>query len=222
MSEDVARSALIRDGLSAADRRVALCRAFDVGLALLALVVLAPLMVVVAVAVALDCRGWVIFADPRLGLGGRTFRVLKFTTMCVDADAAPARHLEEDEGARSEWERDFKLRRDPSISPLGAFLRRSSLDELPQLINVLVGEMSIVGPRPIVEAERARYGEMFAAYCSVRPGLTGVWRIGGRNGVSYARRVEMDARYTREKSLWLDARVVLATVPALLLHRGAD
>ena len=123
--------------------------------------------------------------------------------------------------ARAEWTRDHKLRFDPRVTHLGAFLRRSSLDELPQLLNVLRGEMSIVGPRPIVEAEISRYGRRFRHYCSVKPGITGLWQVSGRNDVSYRSRVALDCLYVRAKCPWLYIWIVVATIPAVLMRKGS-
>lgn len=196
-------------------------RVLDILVAALALAAGAPLMLLVALAVAAERKGPVIFAHPRLGLGGREFRVMKFRSMRMDGDAVLARHLLENAAAREEWARDHKLRDDPRVTALGAFLRKSSLDELPQLFNVLRGEMSVVGPRPIVKAEVERYGKHFRAYCSVRPGITGIWQVSGRNDVTYRRRVLMDALYARRKCVALDVRLMLATIPAVLARKGS-
>ena len=190
-------------------------------LASLLLAFFAPLMFAVAVAVFLQDGGPVIFAHRRLGRDGRFFACLKFRSMATDAQARLNHLLAADPEARAEWERDHKLRNDPRITRLGDFLRRSSLDELPQLFNVLRGEMSLVGPRPIVEGEACRYGRRIADYCSVRPGITGLWQVSGRNNTSYRRRVAIDVVYSRRKSLILDARILLMTIPAVLLRRGS-
>ena len=196
-------------------------RLLDVVVALGALIFTAPLLALVSLAVALERKGPVIFAHSRLGLNGREFRVLKFRSMRVDGDAVLAAHLRDDAQAAAEWARDHKLRDDPRVTRLGAFLRKSSLDELPQLFNVLRGEMSVVGPRPIVAAEVARYGRHYAAYCSVRPGITGIWQVSGRNDVTYRRRVLMDALYARRKCVALDIKLMLATVPAVIARKGS-
>src|SRR5205085_5042530 len=120
-----------------------------------------------------------------------------------------------------EWEKDHKLRNDPRVTKLGAFLRKSSLDELPQLFNVLRGEMSLVGPRPIVDAEAAKYGRRFRHYCAVKPGITGLWQVSGRNDTSYRTRVAMDCIYAQRRNALLDAKVLAATVPAVLIARGS-
>ena len=141
--------------------------------------------------------------------------------MTVDAEARLQRLLEEDPAARDEWGRERKLRRDPRITGLGRILRRTAIDEIPQLWNVLKGDMSLVGPRPVVEAELERYGDEADAYLLVRPGITGLWQVAGRNDVDYGRRVALDAWYVRHWSFWNDLVVLFMTIPALLSRRGA-
>ena len=196
-------------------------RSADLVLASLALVFAAPLMVLVATAVWIQDRGPIFFAHRRLGRGGRTFNCLKFRSMLVDSDVRLKRLLAESASARAEWERDHKLRNDPRITPLGSFLRRSSLDELPQLFNVLMGDMSLVGPRPIVAGEIKHYGRRFAHYCSVRPGITGLWQVSGRNDVSYRRRVAIDSYYARRLTMRLYLLILVATIPSVLLRKGS-
>ena len=193
----------------------------NVAVALLALVFLLPIMLLVAMAVYAQDGGPILFAHRRIGLNGRTFYCLKFRSMAVDAEERLAAVLASDPAARAEWEQDHKLRRDPRVTPLGAFLRKTSLDELPQLFNVLRGEMSVVGPRPIVEAEVAKYGRWFPAYCAVKPGITGLWQVSGRNDTSYRTRVALDCVYARRRSFGLDAYIIAATVPAVLLRKGS-
>ena len=199
----------------------ALMRAFDIVAATGVLLLTAPLLVTIALLVWLMDGGPALYSQPRVGRDGRHFRCLKFRSMCVDADARLARLLASDENARREWQADYKLRADPRITRLGRFLRKTSLDETPQLINVLRGEMSLVGPRPIVDAEIPRYGRRFAAYCAQRPGITGLWQVSGRNDVSYKRRVALDTAYAARKSLALDMRILAATIPAVLKRRGS-
>jgi exopolysaccharide production protein ExoY len=196
-------------------------RAFDIVIALAVILFALPLLIMVALAVKTQDRGPIIFAHERVGRDGRLFRCFKFRSMVMNAEARLAEVLRNDPIAFAEWSRDHKLRQDPRITPIGDFLRRSSLDELPQLFNVLRGEMSIVGPRPIVVAEIPRYGRRFARYCAVRPGLTGLWQVSGRNDVSYRRRVAMDTLYARRKSLGWDVRLLLMTVPAVLFASGS-
>lgn len=197
------------------------CRMFDVMIALVAIVFAAPLLAAVAIAVKCGDGGPILFGHQRIGAGGRPFRCLKFRSMVLDADVRLAKLLETDPAARREWERNHKLRKDPRITAVGEFLRKSSLDELPQLFNVLRGEMSVVGPRPIVAAEARRYGQRFAWYCKVRPGITGYWQVSGRNDTTYRRRVAMDTVYAKNKSVLWDIKLVFLTIPAVLLARGS-
>lgn len=193
----------------------------NVGIALLALLFFLPLMVVVALAIWCQDRGPIIFAHWRIGKDGRKFPCLKFRSMAVDAQERLKELLANDPDAREEWERDHKLRNDPRVTKLGAFLRKSSLDELPQLFNVVRGDMDLVGPRPIVDAEVSKYGSRFKHYCAVKPGITGLWQVSGRNDTSYRSRVAMDCIYARSKSVGLDLKVMAATVPAVLLRKGS-
>jgi exopolysaccharide production protein ExoY len=198
-----------------------LSRTVDIGLTLAGLFALLPLLVFTAVAVYIDSGRPIFFGHERVGRGGRSFRCLKFRTMVPDAQRRLDELLANDPVARAEWARDHKLRFDPRITRLGSFLRKSSIDELPQLINVLFGNMSLVGPRPIVAAEIERYGRHYASYCSVRPGITGLWQVSGRNDVSYRKRVAMDVTYVRSKSLRLDAWIIISTVRVVLFQRGS-
>lgn len=196
-------------------------RPFDIAVALLAVALLAPLIAAVAVAVRLTSAGPVLFAHRRIGRHGKGFYCLKFRTMAVDADARLQALLARDPAARAEWHSTHKLRRDPRVTRIGAFLRRSSLDELPQLFNVLGGSMSLVGPRPIVAGEVARYGIRFHDYCKVRPGITGLWQVSGRSNTSYRQRVAMDVLYVRRRSLRLNGMIIAKTLPAVMLQRGS-
>ena len=196
-------------------------RLFDLSIALVVLPLLLPLMLAVAFLVSAQDRGPIVFAHLRVGRGGRMFRCWKFRSMVVDAEARLQQVLDTSPAAREEWDRDHKLRDDPRITRLGRFLRSSSLDELPQFYNVLVGEMSIVGPRPIVRAEISRYGRRFDDYCRVRPGITGLWQVSGRNDTSYRRRVAIDSHYARGKSVVGDIAILARTVPAVLARKGS-
>jgi exopolysaccharide production protein ExoY len=196
-------------------------RALDVLIALAALIFAAPLMIALALAIRLQDGGPAIFGHTRVGRGGRSFRCYKFRSMVTDSDARLQALLAVDPEARREWEVDRKLRNDPRITAIGAFLRKSSLDELPQIFNVLKGEMSIVGPRPIVAAEIRKYGASFHQYCAVRPGITGLWQVSGRNDVAYRRRVALDRLYARSKCVSLDLRILLLTIPAVLSRSGS-
>lgn len=179
-----------------------------------------PLMIAIAVAIRMHDGGPVVFRHRRVGRNGKAFYCMKFRTMSVDAEARLKHLLATDPLARAEWERDFKLRNDPRVTPIGHFLRRSSLDELPQIFNLMRGEMNLVGPRPIVEAEIPRYGPRYRHYCAVKPGITGLWQVSGRNDVSYRSRVAMDTLYAKRRTMLLDIRILAATLPAVLSKRG--
>lgn len=196
-------------------------RALDILIAICALVVLGPFLVLVAVSICLMDGGSPIFAHQRVGRGGRAFGCLKFRTMVMGSQQKLDELLARDPVALAEWERDHKLRNDPRVTALGRFYRKASIDELPQLINVLRGEMSIVGPRPIVNAERARYGRYFSVYCSVTPGITGIWQVCGRNDVSYRRRIACDVLYARSRSFRRNIGIIAMTVPAVLKSEGS-
>ncbi len=201
--------------------RPAAKRGLDLAAALGMLLLCLPVFLAVAVCVAVD-RGPVFYAHERVGRGGRRFGCLKFRSMVPEADARLAALLAADPAARTEWAARRKLRRDPRVTWIGRFLRASSLDELPQLINVLRGEMSLVGPRPVLAAElAAHYGAAAEHYQSVRPGITGLWQVSGRSDTSYATRVALDVRYATNPSLLTDLRILLRTPAAVLLRRGA-
>lgn len=195
-------------------------RIFDIMIAFFAILVFLPFLVLAAIAIKLSAPGPVLFVQRRVGCDGKLFPCFKFRSMVVNAQEVLAALLETSPEARAEWERDQKLRSDPRITPIGAILRKTSLDELPQLFNILAGHMSVVGPRPIVEAEILRYGQRFDAYCSVRPGLTGLWQVSGRNEVPYDVRVRLDALYALRKSVLYDFGICMRTVPAVLASRG--
>jgi len=201
--------------------RIDIIRLLDIGLSIPLILFFAPLLFVIMVLVKTSSRGPALYLHKRVGYQGETFSCFKFRTMTIDADARLARLLEQDPIARTEWMFDHKLRHDPRVTPLGRFLRRSSIDELPQLFNVLQGTMSLVGPRPIVSAEIPRYGRHFSHYTAVRPGITGLWQVSGRNNTSYRRRVALDVVYARRKSVTLYGRIMMMTVPAVLLQRGS-
>jgi exopolysaccharide production protein ExoY len=191
-------------------------RALDIGVALTALILLAPVMAAIAAIIRLTQGGSVIFAHERVGFGGRTFRCFKFRTMVPDAAERLARYLATNEEAARVWADTQKLRDDPRVTWFGHILRKSSLDELPQLFNVLRGEMSCVGPRPVVADELLRYGDYAREYIKVRPGVTGLWQVSGRSNTTYAHRVRLDRVYVRRCSLVLDLAILLRTIPAVL------
>lgn len=195
-------------------------RAVDIALAMLALIALLPLLVTVALIVRAADGGPALYRQRRVGCDGRPFDCLKFRTMAPNADELLHRHLE-DPVIADEWQRTRKLKRDPRITPLGVVLRRTSVDELPQLLNVLRGEMSLVGPRPIVEEEIARYGAAIQHYYRARPGLTGAWQISGRSDVGYSDRIRLDCDYVANWSLQRDIAIIVRTVPVVLTQRGS-
>ncbi len=196
-------------------------RLVDVCLGGLLLGLTAPAFAVLAVLVRLTSRGSAFYGQERLGLSGKPFRMWKFRTMYEDADRLLREHLERSPEARAEWARSHKLRHDPRVTPAGRLLRRLSLDELPQLWNVLRGDMSLVGPRPIVAEEVAAYGPLFSLYTRVRPGLTGLWQVSGRNRIPFRERVELDAFYVRNWSVWLDLYILMRTIRAVIGAEGA-
>ncbi|WP_244487426.1 MULTISPECIES: sugar transferase [unclassified Aureimonas] len=200
---------------------LALKRLIDVVLALFALLALAPVFIFVALAIVLCDGGSVVYRHRRIGQGGRTFDCYKFRSMAQDADARLQRLLATDRQARAEWEACRKLRVDPRVHAIGGFLRRSSLDELPQLVNILRGDMSLVGPRPIVAEEIVRFGPYFADYAAVRPGLTGLWQISGRSGTTYEERVALDHRYATHGSTAVDLQILLKTPLVVLRAQGS-
>lgn len=186
------------------------------------LLFLAPLLLCVALLVKLSSRGPILYRDLRVGRGGRLFYCYKYRSMYLDADRRLEELLEKNPEARMEWETHRKLRQDPRITPLGYWLRRTSIDELPQLWNCLIGDMSIVGPRPVSPEEmQVRYGEKAMKILRVRPGLTGLWQISGRSRVSYATRIALDEHYVDKRCGFLDFKILLKTIPAVLLLRGA-
>ena len=195
-------------------------RLFDIAAASLLLALLSPLILAVTALIVRD-GGQILFGHRRIGAQGRTFKCWKFRSMVPNAEAVLKQLLEENAEARAEWDRDFKLRNDPRITSIGRFLRSTSLDELPQLINVLTGEMSLVGPRPIVADEVARYGAAFHDYTSCRPGITGIWQVSGRNDTGYTQRVQLDQHYARNWSFRNDIVVLLRTPVAVLRRSGA-
>ncbi len=195
-------------------------RCFDILISLVLLLLAAPLMVIIALIVISD-GGPALYASPRLGRGGKVFYALKFRTMAPDADRILADLLERDSQVRAEWNAGFKLRRDPRITRIGRLLRGLSLDELPQLFTVLRGDMSLVGPRPLLQAERGAYGDAFNVYCQCIPGITGPWQVSGRNDIDYERRIELNTWYANNPSIRVDLNILLRTVPAVFRRKGA-
>lgn len=196
-------------------------RLFDFMASLAGILLTSPLWIAMALWIRCDSPGPVFFKQQRIGRNGRAFFCYKFRSMCVDADGKLKKLLQEDPAARREWDCSFKLKKDPRITRAGRFLRRTSLDELPQLWNVLRGEMSLVGPRPIVQQEAEKYGPFIKEYHQVRPGITGLWQVSGRSDVDYAERVRMDSWYVHNWSVWIDMMLLWRTVRAVLKRSGA-
>ncbi len=206
---------------SAAGVNAAFKRGFDILGAGAMLLLLAPVFLLLALLVRRD-GGPAFYAHTRIGQGGRGFGCLKFRSMVIDSQARLDALLASDPAAQAEWNATRKLRHDPRVTAVGRFLRKTSLDELPQLINVLRGEMSLVGPRPVIAAELAEYyGAAAAHYMSVRPGITGLWQVSGRSDTSYAQRVALDVAYASRPSLWTDIKILARTPMVVLARRGA-
>lgn len=196
-------------------------RGFDIVFSFFALIFLAPLIIIVAMIVRLHDGGPAFYSQKRVGKDGRTFKFYKLRSMVVDSQAQLEALMARDPAARREYTETHKLKNDPRITPIGRFIRKSSIDELPQLWNILIGDMSVVGPRPVEEFETYRYGEDYKYYCSGAPGLTGLWQISGRSDISFQQRVDLDVHYVRTQSLTNDIFIILKTVPAVLKSSGA-
>jgi lipopolysaccharide/colanic/teichoic acid biosynthesis glycosyltransferase len=208
-------------GLGQRDVRQASKRGLDIVVASVMLMILFPVMLTITLLVLTDGKS-AIFGHRRVGRGGRMFHCLKFRSMVPNAEQALATLLAKDAAAAELWRTSRKLDQDPRVTLIGRFLRATSLDELPQLVNVLRGDMSLVGPRPVVPAELTeQYGSAASAYLAVRPGITGLWQVSGRSNTSYVERVALDVEYVRNLSLWGDVKILAKTVPAVLMRRGA-
>ena len=199
----------------------ALKRILDIALAVTGIAVLWPLMLMVALAIRYTDPGPAVFGHERIGLNGRRFKCLKFRSMIVNSDAALRDLLERDSEAAAEWAQSQKLKNDPRVTKLGRILRETSLDELPQLWNVLKGDMSIVGPRPIVSAEVRRYGNSFKEYAATKPGITGLWQVTGRSDCSYDERVSLDVAYVQNWSILRDIWIIAKTVVVVFARKGS-
>ena len=194
---------------------------FDYVLTITGTIAISPILLVIALWIYKDSPGPVIFKHRRIGKNGKEFDCYKFRSMCVDAKEKLEQLLKTDPKAKAEWEKDFKLKNDPRITKSGAFLRKTSLDELPQIFNVLKGEMSLVGPRPIIRDEMVRYGEYINDYLMVKPGITGMWQVSGRSDTDYKQRVQLDSWYVRNWSVWLDLMLLWRTGKIVLQCKGA-
>jgi len=198
-------------------------RIFDIIFSTSALVLLSPVFLVIAIMIKIKSpEGPVFFGHQRIGKNGKFFRVYKFRTMVPDAEERLKKLLDSNPKLKKEFEKDFKLKDDPRIIPgIGNFMRKSSLDELPQFFNSLIGNMSVVGPRPIVEKELEKYGKYAKKLLSVKPGVTGLWQVSGRNDIDYNERIELDMEYIDKQSLWLDIKIITQTVLVMIFKKGA-
>jgi len=196
---------------------------FDIAFSIFAIIITLPITIPIAIIIKLTDGGDIIYGHERVGKNGRKFKVLKFRSMYMDADKKLKEILENDPQAKEEWEKTFKLKNDPRVTPIGRFLRKTSLDELPQFINVLKGDMSVVGPRPVTEEELIKYyKEKAELYKSVKPGVTGYWQVEGRSDIEdYSERVKMDEWYIKNQSFLLDLRIIFKTIKIMLTGRGA-
>ena len=210
----------IRNNLARRRNRLAK-RVFDLIATICGGFLILPILLVLAVLVGIDNKGHIIFAHRRVGQNGKLFPCYKFQSMVPDAQKCLEEYLAKTPEARKEWEESFKLANDPRVTKLGAFLRKTSLDELPQLWNVLVGDMSLVGPRPIVTKEIERYGDYIREYYMVPPGITGMWQVNGRSDTTYEERVAMDTWYVRNWSVWIDLVYLFKTVKTVFTGKGA-
>lgn len=196
-------------------------RFLDYFICLSAMPLILPLGLILAALVRMDSEGSPIYRQERIGKDGKPFMIYKFRTMVDNADALLAKYLRENPDLAEEWKKSQKLKKDPRLTRAGHFLRKTSLDELPQVLNILQGDMTLVGPRPIVENEKAKYGRFLEEYCEVRPGLTGLWQTSGRNNTTYSQRVAYDHYYINHWTIWLDLWILGKTVPVALSGRGA-
>jgi Undecaprenyl-phosphate galactose phosphotransferase WbaP len=196
-------------------------RLLDLSIVIAGGLVILPFLLIIAIIVKITSKGPVLYKQKRIGLNGKNFYAYKFRTMVSDAETQLKTLLEKDPQARAEWEASQKLKNDPRITKVGKFLRRLSIDEFPQLINVLKGEMSLVGPRPIVENEIKKYGDDFRRIFSVKPGITGLWQVSGRSDTEYSDRVSYDTYYLQSWSIWLDLWILYKTIGVVLIKKGA-
>src|ERR1700737_4238162 len=196
-------------------------RVIDIILAVSGIVLLAPLLIICFLATVMTSPGPALFRHRRVGFNGKHFDCLKFRTMVTDAPERLRQLLDSDPVAAAEWTANRKLRYDPRVTAIGAILRKSSLDELPQLFNVLRGDMSIVGPRPVTDEELVRYSRAVTAYHACRPGITGLWQVSGRSTTTFNKRIACDSFYARNWSMTLDAKIIVATIPAVCFSDAA-
>ncbi len=208
--------------LPARIRHIPIKRIFDILFSSFALVVLSPIFLLIAGLISITSPGKVVYGHVRIGRGGRPFKCYKFRSMYTDADKRLLEILINCPEKKAEWERTFKLKDDPRVTPIGKFLRKTSLDELPQFWNVLLGDLSVVGPRPVVAQELAfHFREKSEKILMIRPGMTGLWQVSGRNDTSYEERIRLDEEYIDSRSFWKDLKLIFKTVICLFSRKGA-
>ena len=193
-------------------------RFLDIFLSLIGLIILSPIFLIIAIIIKLDSKGPVFFVHSRIGEKGKPIGIYKFRTMVTNAEELIKKFTPEQ---KEEFEKNFKLENDPRVTKIGNFLRKTSLDELPQILNILKGELSIIGPRPIVQAELEKYGDDKEKFLSVKPGLTGYWAANGRSDTSYEERIQMELYYVDNMSFWLDIKIFFKTILAVIKKEGA-
>jgi len=222
MSNDRLKVPLFSDTLSCEVKHFPLKRAFDLIFSLSVIVLCSPLFLLLAILTRLTSKGRVFYFHERIGRKGNVFRCYKFRTMYADADKRLHKILKKDRTKRLEWEQQRKLKQDPRVTPFGCFLRKTSLDELPQFWNVLKGDLSVVGPRPVVKDEIINhYGPKARKILSIRPGITGLWQVSGRSDTSYQTRIAMDEHYIENRSFFMDLKLVVLTIPSMITRKGA-
>ncbi len=210
------------DGVYCRVKHIPVKRIFDIFFSSLILVTSIPVILILATLVKLSSRGSVFYYHERLGRGGKKFKCYKFRTMFSDADQRLKNILNTDPSKRREWERSYKLKDDPRVTPIGSILRKTSLDELPQFWNVLKGDLSVVGPRPVVHAEMvSHFGIKAGKILSIRPGITGIWQVSGRSDTCYNTRVMLDEKYVDQRSMMLDLKLIAKTIPSMIVSKGA-
>lgn len=203
-------------------RHIAWKRIFDILFSMAILILSAPLMLLIILLIRCTSKGKAIYSHQRVGRGGKSFGCYKFRSMYSDAEKRLQEILESDPAMAQEWKEKRKLSKDPRITPIGAFLRKTSLDELPQFFNVLIGDLSVVGPRPVMLEELERhFGKHAVKVLSMRPGITGIWQVSGRSDTSYKRRVTLDEIYIDKCSFLLDVKLILKTIPKMIFTKGA-
>ena len=193
----------------------------DFILAVFIFILTAPLIILICFFLKIFTKGDIFFIHKRIGFNGKIFSLYKFRTMKHNRKYLLENYFRLNKNAKDEWNQTQKLKNDPRITEIGYYLRELSLDELPQIINIIKGDMSFVGPRPIVQKEIEKYGNAYKEYAKCKPGLTGLWQVSGRNDTTYQKRVELDLFYAKHKSLWLDIKIILKTIPVVLSRKGA-